>query len=99
VLCTDDGSAGFHGSAADWLWSFDPGAPPALYACGPGPMMAALERYAEARNAPYQAAAEQWMACGVGACAGCAIRLKDGSYKRVCADGPVFDGRLIAWED
>jgi dihydroorotate dehydrogenase electron transfer subunit len=99
ALCTDDGSAGFHGSVADWLWGFDPGAPPALFACGPGPMMAALERYAAARGAPYQAAAEQWMACGVGACAGCAIRLKNGSYQRVCADGPVFDGRLIAWED
>ncbi|HAE22452.1 MAG TPA: dihydroorotate dehydrogenase electron transfer subunit [Spirochaetaceae bacterium] len=99
VLCTDDGSAGFHGSVAEWLWSFDSSVPPALFACGPAPMMAAIDRYAAARNAPYQAATEQWMACGVGACAGCAIRLKDGSYKRVCADGPVFDGSLIAWED
>ncbi len=82
ALCTDDGSAGFHGTVAAWLESFDPVAPPALYACGPAPLMAAVDRYAAARRAPYQAATEQWMACGVGACAGCAVRLKDGSYKR-----------------
>lgn len=97
VVCTDDGSAGFSGTVLDWLWGFDPGAPPALYACGPAAMMAAAELYAAARGAPYQAATEQWMACGVGACAGCAVRLKDGGYRRACADGPVFDGRLLDW--
>lgn len=98
VICTDDGSAGFQGTLADWLWAFDTAAPPALYACGPGPMMAAVDRYASTRRAPFQAATEQWMACGVGACAGCAIRLKDGSYLRACADGPVMDGSLVDWE-
>lgn len=97
VICTDDGSAGFAGTVVDWLWGFDPGAPPALYACGPTAMMAAADLYAAARGAPYQAATEQWMACGVGACAGCAVRLKDGSFRRACADGPVFDGRLLDW--
>lgn len=97
VICTDDGSAGFSGTVVDWLWGFDPGAPPALYACGPTAMMAAADLYAAARGAPYQAATEQWMACGVGACAGCAVRLKDGGFRRACADGPVFDGRLLDW--
>lgn len=97
VICTDDGSAGFSGTVVDWLWGFDPGAPPALYACGPAVMMAAADLYAAARGAPYQAATEQWMACGVGACAGCAVRLKGGGFRRACADGPVFDGRLLDW--
>ena len=99
VICTDDGSAGFKGTATDWLAGYDPGLPPSFYACGPAPMMAAVDRLAQARRATYQAAAEQWMACGVGACAGCAVRLKSGAFVRVCADGPVLDGRQVDWED
>ncbi len=98
VICTDDGSAGFHGTVALWLEGFDPGAPPYCYACGPVPMMAAVDRIAQARRAPFEAALEQWMACGVGACAGCAVRLKSGDYIKACTDGPVYDGRLVDWE-
>jgi len=97
VICTDDGSSGFHGTVADWLASFDPGAPPYFYACGPRPMMAAVDALAQARRAPYEAALEQWMACGVGACAGCAVRLKSGGYIKACVDGPVYNGRLVDW--
>ncbi len=103
AICTDDGSAGFRGTPVDWAAGVDPGgrygpdAGPVYYACGPAPMMAALDRLAASRSAPYWAAAEQWMACGVGACMGCAVRLKDGSFARACADGPVFDGASIDW--
>ena len=42
------------------------------------------------------------MACGVGACMGCAVAVKDKNgalaYRRVCADGPVFNLRDIIWE-
>lgn len=98
VICSDDGSAGFHGSSVDWLAGHQSDLSLALYACGPAPMMAALDRFAEARRLDYQAATEQWMACGVGACAGCALKLKSGAYIRVCADGPVVDGRQVDWE-
>jgi len=98
VICTDDGSAGFKGTATDYLAGFDPGSPPVFYACGPAPMMAAVDRLARARRAPYEAATEQWMACGVGACAGCAVRLKSGAFARACVDGPVLDGSLVDWE-
>ena len=37
------------------------------------------------------------MACGIGACLGCAIRTANG-YKLVCKDGPVFDAQEIDWE-
>ena len=98
VICTDDGSAGFKGTATDYLAGFDPGLPPVYYACGPAPMMAAVDRLAQSRRAPYEAATEQWMACGVGACAGCAVRLKSGAFMRACVDGPVLDGSLVDWE-
>lgn len=97
VICTDDGSAGFHGTVADWLAGYDPGAPPYFYACGPVPMMVAVDRLAQARRAPFEAALEQWMACGVGACAGCAVRLKSGAYIKACVDGPVYNGCLVDW--
>jgi NAD(P)H-flavin reductase len=98
VICTDDGSAGFHGTVVDWLNSADTNLPPAYYGCGPLPMMAALDRLAGQRRASFQAAVEQWMACGIGACAGCAVAMKDGSYLKACVDGPVLDGRLVNWE-
>jgi len=98
AVCTDDGSAGFRGTVADWLASFDPGLPPAFYACGPAPMMAAIAAIATARRATYEAAVEQWMACGVGACAGCAVRMRSGDYAKACSDGPVLDGNKVDWE-
>jgi len=98
AICTDDGSSGFHGTAAAWLDGFDPGLPPVLYTCGPAPLMAAVARYAQTRGAACQAAVEQWMACGVGACAGCAVRMKDGSFLKACSDGPVLDGLAVDWE-
>jgi dihydroorotate dehydrogenase electron transfer subunit len=97
-LCTNDGSAGFKGSVIDWLDATTLDFPPSFLACGPLGMMAALDRGAAALQAPFQAAVEQWMACGVGACAGCAIRCKDGTYIKACVDGPVVDGRLVDWE-
>lgn len=103
ILCTDDGSAGFRGTAVEAAELAGAGgrygdeAPSVFYACGPAPMMAALDRAAASRDAPYWAAVEQWMACGVGACMGCAVRLKDGTYARACVEGPVFDGASIDW--
>lgn len=97
AICTDDGSVGFRGTTADYVDRFDPGAPPAYYACGPAPMMAALDSLAATRRAPFWAAVEQWMACGVGACLGCAVKRKDGSFARACTDGPVFDGSTLDW--
>ena len=44
-----------------------------------------------------QLSLEQRMACGVGACLGCAIQMADGTMKHVCKDGPVFDAEEVAW--
>lgn len=98
VICTDDGSAGFRGTVVDWLAGTATDAPPYLYACGPAPMLAAAAGLARATGARYEASLEQWMACGVGACAGCAVRLVSGDYIKACVDGPVYDGLLVDWE-
>jgi dihydroorotate dehydrogenase electron transfer subunit len=104
VACTDDGSAGFRGTPVDWISRNVPleggpvGGSLSLYACGPGPMLAALAALAATRGWPAWFSAEQWMACGVGACMGCALPRADGAgYLRACADGPVFEASAIAW--
>lgn len=69
-----------------------------LFACGPEPMLEATAALAVEFDLPCQLAVEEFMACGVGGCAGCTIliRTPDGpAMKRVCVDGPVFDSRAV----
>jgi dihydroorotate dehydrogenase electron transfer subunit len=71
-----------------------------LYACGPHPMLAATARLAAEYHLPCQVSLEEYMACAVGGCAGCTVRLTTPAgpaMKRVCVDGPVFDAALIDW--
>lgn len=98
VLCTDDGSAGFHGLVTDCL----PLHCEAIFACGPTPMLKTVARAAAVRGIPCQLSLEERMACGVGACLGCAVRLKDGDgwrFGHVCKDGPVFDSQAVDFEE
>lgn len=67
-----------------------------IYGCGPSPMLAALAGASQTYGLSCQVSLEAHMACGVGACLGCVVRTSDG-YKRVCLDGPVFDGNVIEW--
>jgi dihydroorotate dehydrogenase electron transfer subunit len=69
-----------------------------IFACGPVPMLAATARLARQYGVPCQVALEEFMACGVGGCAGCtvAVRTATGTaMKRVCVDGPVFDATAV----
>jgi dihydroorotate dehydrogenase electron transfer subunit len=71
-----------------------------LYACGPHPMLAAAASLAREYALPCQVSLEEYMACGVGGCAGCTIRITTPAgpaMKRVCVDGPVFDATLVDW--
>ena len=98
VVCTDDGSAGFRGFPPDWMSRNVPASTRArLYGCGPGPMLAALASLATSRGWAASLSAEQWMACGVGACMGCVLPRTGGGYLRACADGPVFERDEIDW--
>ncbi|MDU6346646.1 MAG: dihydroorotate dehydrogenase electron transfer subunit [Clostridium sp.] len=100
-IATDDGSMGFHGTVADCARQYA-SETDVLFACGPKPMLKALGALAEEQNIPAQFSLEERMACGVGACLGCACKiLRDGKevYGHVCKDGPVFDSRSIVWEE
>ncbi len=66
----------------------------ALYACGPTPMLAGVATLAQRYNLPCQLSLEEYMACGVGGCAGCTVEVateRGPAMKRVCVDGPVFE--------
>jgi dihydroorotate dehydrogenase electron transfer subunit len=69
-----------------------------IFACGPTPMLKAVAKLARDFDLPCQVALEEYMACGIGGCAGCTVLLQtpDGpAMKRVCVDGPVFDARQV----
>lgn len=64
-----------------------------LFSCGPHPMLSAVAALARDFNLPCQLSLEEYMACAVGGCAGCVIKVKTDhgdAMKRVCVDGPVF---------
>ena len=86
--------------AGEWLGSLSSAAlaEVELFACGPTPMLAAAAQLARRYAVPCQVSLEEFMACGVGGCAGCTVRVRtaDGdAMKRVCVDGPVFDALQV----
>ena len=73
--------------------------PDVVMACGPTPMLAAVQALCETYGVPCQLSLEERMGCGIGACLGCNVKIMqpDGGwrYKRVCKDGPVFDAKEV----
>ena len=71
-----------------------------VFACGPTPMLKAVADLASRYDLPCQVSLEEFMACAVGGCAGCAVKIRtaDGeAMKRVCVDGPVFEAATVVW--
>jgi dihydroorotate dehydrogenase electron transfer subunit len=69
-----------------------------MFACGPTVMLKAAAAVARRFNIPCQVSLEEFMACAVGGCAGCAVRVETPQgpvMKRVCVDGPVFDASAV----
>jgi dihydroorotate dehydrogenase electron transfer subunit len=98
VLTTDDGSCGDQCLVTNPLEEAIRREPPDLVlACGPGAMLACVQGIVGPRRIACQMSIEAMMACGIGACLGCAVRgRRDGSrYLHACLDGPVFDADEI----
>lgn len=86
--------------AAAWLGSLDAAAlaQVEMFACGPTPMLQSAAKVARRFGVPCQVSLEEFMACAVGGCAGCAVPVVTESglaMKRVCVDGPVFDANAV----
>jgi dihydroorotate dehydrogenase electron transfer subunit len=95
---TDDGSDGDQCLVTQPLEiAIEQCRPDIVYACGPAAMLACVVGIAEKNGLPCQVSIETMMACGMGACLGCAIesRIESGKYWHGCVDGPVFDAKLL----
>jgi dihydroorotate dehydrogenase electron transfer subunit len=119
VLATDDGSLGFRGFVTEALEEFldnrlatqipRDGLQPIIYTCGPEPMMKRVGEIALQRGIPCQIAVERAMACGMGTCQSCCIRVRkpdpaavplpgrDWCYRLACTDGPIFMADQLLW--
>lgn len=110
-IATDDGSRGFKGYVSELLkqrLSTIDYRPSTIYACGPSLLLKEISRISLEYNIPAQLSLESHMACGIGACMGCVIKVaraperqsaRDFEYKRVCKEGPVFEAQEIIWQE
>lgn len=115
AVATEDGSKGAKGfvtvpledelkKLSNLRTPFSKGDQTAIYACGPKGMLRAVSGIAEKYGVPCQVSLEEYMACGVGTCMGCVIKVRDTvdpegfAYKRVCKEGPVFYSDGILWD-
>ncbi len=99
VITTDDGSVGVHGMLPAALTEevLKAGNYAAVYACGPTPMLAYVQKICKEAGIKCWLSMEAHMACGVGVCLGCVIDTTEGK-KRCCKEGPVFDGDILIFK-
>lgn len=112
LISTDDGSYGFRGFVTQVLEKYldaNPNRRFVIYTCGPEIMMKRVADIAIARNIPCQIAVERAMACGMGTCQSCCIKVKkpdpaavplpgrEWCYRLACTDGPVFSAKDLLW--
>lgn len=117
VITTDDGSYGFKGYVTEaleryldrWITDQADRQRTVIYTCGPEGMMKSVARIAMRRNIACQVCVERAMACGMGTCQSCCIRVKkddpssaplegnDWCYRLACTDGPVFQAEQLLW--
>ncbi len=101
-VCTDDASSGLPGSVINHIQNrIEEFKPEKIYACGPHIVLKLTSEIAQKYSIDCEVAMEKEMACSIGVCRGCVIRIKDenGVEKNaaVCQDGPVFKGGQIVW--
>lgn len=101
ILCTDDGSAGIHGFVTQPLEELVKTEQiDAVFACGPSPMLKNIAAICEKNGIYCEISLEERMACGIGACLGCACKTKRNDeeyFAHVCKDGPVFKAEEVLW--
>jgi dihydroorotate dehydrogenase electron transfer subunit len=103
-MWTDDGSKGKKGLVTTGLAALlEYRKPDIIYACGPKAMLKACHQLTSEQNIPLYVSLEEYMACGIGVCHGCAVKVRTEdaigtTYKTVCKDGPVFNAKDIVWE-
>jgi dihydroorotate dehydrogenase electron transfer subunit len=98
-LASEDGHRGHRGYVTDLLEVMlegDDAETAVVYSCGPAAMLEAVRVLCAEHRVACELALESPMACGYGACFGCAVPQPDGGYLRLCVDGPVLRGEQVA---
>lgn len=101
ILTTDDGSYSEKGFAINYLEKdIEEGKIDSIYACGPLPMLKAVQKLAIEKDMPCQISLEEKMGCGLGVCLGCAVKTAKSpkeapEYWHVCKAGPVFQAKDV----
>lgn len=96
VITTDDGSYKINGFAINELKKdLETEEIDAIFACGPLPLLKAVQNLAKEKNISCQISLEEKMGCGLGVCLGCAVEVVSGGYEHVCKQGPVFDSKKV----
>ncbi len=73
-----------------------------IYSCGPKIVLKGICDIAKANNIDCFIAMEKLMACSIGVCRGCAIKLRKNNEiirASVCKDGASLRGEEVVWED
>ena len=104
IIATEDGSLGHSGYVTPLMEkAIDAGQFQSLVlACGPTPMLKAVQAIVNPRGIPTQLSLEARMGCGIGACLCCVTKIgtpDDWEYKRVCANGPVFYSQEVLFDE
>lgn len=98
-LASEDGHVGHRGYITDLLAALlagDDAGSAVVYSCGPPAMLEAVRSLCAEPDVACELAMESPMACGFGACFGCAVPKPEGGYIRLCVDGPVVPGDRVA---
>lgn len=101
VITTDDGSYKEKGFALNVLKEdCEIEKPDIIFACGPLPMLKAVQEFAKEKNIKCEMSLEERMGCGIGACVGCNVRIvtenpDEVKYNYVCQHGPVFNAKKV----
>lgn len=96
TIATDDGSYAKKGYIIEELKkSVEKEKPDVIFACGPLPLLKAVQKLATEEKIPCQISLEEKMGCGLGVCLGCAVKMKAGGYQHVCKQGPVFEAENV----
>lgn len=99
LIATEDGSLGEKGLVTAILEEeLQVPGKGLIQTCGPWPMMRAVHNLAIKFETACEVSLEARMACGIGACLGCAVKKSRGGYLHICKDGPVTDSTEIDWE-
>lgn len=101
LLITEDASGKQQGRVTEFLEeAIIKHKPQKIYACGPQVVLKYAVDLAVKENIDIEVALEEKFACGIGVCMGCIIEVYENNEKvnkRICKDGPVFEGRTVVW--